>query len=91
MLVQIRPAIFGVRQEVLGMLLEHGDDRRLAVRQPRGDELGRQRALARASRAGDQDRVPGRDAAAEHFVQSATPVDSALVGSLAIGIVDCAA
>jgi len=59
-----------MRQELLGVFLEHGDNSRLANAQSGRDELAGQGALARASRASDQHGIPGWDTAAQHFVQS---------------------
>ena len=52
-----------------GALLEHRDDARFAMTRAVDDELSGQHTLAGARRAGEQHRVAGRNATAEHLVQ----------------------
>ena len=67
----IEPSAAGTILRVLvGALLEHRNDARLIVARALADELAGQHALAGARRSGEQHRVAGRNAAAEHLVQS---------------------
>src|SRR4029079_17569631 len=56
---------------VLGRaLLEHRDDARLVMARALADEFGGEHALARARGAGEQHRVAGGNATAEHLVET---------------------
>ena len=58
---------------VVGPLLEDRDDPVLAALDALDDELVGEHRLARAGRTGDQDRVPTRDAAPHHLVETRHP------------------
>jgi hypothetical protein len=69
-LLQVQAQALGAPQVLLGMLLEDGDDARLALPHPRRDELRGQHRLARAGRAADQHRISRRQPPAHQRVQA---------------------
>src|SRR6187431_3185046 len=71
-----------------GTLLEHRDDARFIMPRSLADELRGQHALAGARRPGEQHRVAGRDATAEHLVQR-FDADRKPLLRLGLGLRDC--
>ncbi len=70
-LSQVEAERGGPLHELVGKLLEHGDDARLALPQALGDELNAEHGLARSGGSGHEQAVAFGDAAAHQGVELA--------------------